>query len=181
MDAVVYQEHSREVTLAIKGFKIVTVAFTLAAVVIGIVFGIIDARAGLFILDIVAIGLVVSAAFLWNWYDKDGLQDKFKLLLILILVTSYICNICIFVYGLGARPPKVKPDPDCIGLYDLNTQKCRTFPAGQGNIDNCSLPNYCAFFSGLKGCCGNCSGDYKSCIEYKPTPKPPTPNTTTAY
>ena len=66
MDAVVYQEHSKEVTLAIKGFKIVTLAFTLAAVIVGIVFGIIDARAGLFILDIVTIGLVVAAAFLVN-------------------------------------------------------------------------------------------------------------------
>lgn len=66
MDGVVYQEHSREVALAIKVFKIVTAAFTLGAIVVGIVFGIIDARAGLFVLDIVTAGFVVVATLLVN-------------------------------------------------------------------------------------------------------------------
>ena len=92
-----------------------------------------------------------------------------------------MCNVCIFVYAFTTRPPKVIPDPDCVGLYDLNTKKCTVFPKGQGNIDNCSLPNYCAFMVGSKGCCGNCSEDYNACMtpKPKPTPTPVPPNTTT--
>ena len=87
MDAVVYQEHSREVTLAIKGFKIVTLAFTLAAVVVGIIFGIIDGRAGLFILDIVTIGLVAAAAFLVN--KKYTLNHYLFIIIIIFNIFIY--------------------------------------------------------------------------------------------
>lgn len=64
MDTPLYGETTKPVKNLLLGVKLVTIAFSLAAIIVGIVYGIKDARPSHFILSLVIILAIISAFLL---------------------------------------------------------------------------------------------------------------------
>lgn len=124
------------------------VLFAAAAVVIGVILGIKQYYQLLFyalllILHLACTGLLIK------WYREDGLDPKFKVLMIAMVVVSVLIGVDIFMFAFGLSCPGDKcwaTDPKALVSKD-NPEVCRT------PLPDC-VYSYGCYSSSDSGMCG---------------------------
>mmetsp|Transcript_4630 Transcript_4630/g.7468 ORF Transcript_4630/g.7468 Transcript_4630/m.7468 type:complete len:172 (+) Transcript_4630:39-554(+) len=131
----------------------VLVLFCMESIAVAIIFGIIKKEFSHISMSVVIILVGIVSALLYRWHSEGDLDPKFKYLLILsallTFVTCITCNIFVFT-----PPPKLPVLPDvwgCQGFFNPATNSCLT-----GNINPCmTSPDFC--FSMRTRTCRNCT------------------------
>jgi len=140
------------------GFGLLTVAAVLACVIVAFM----DKNFSHMILVIALAIITITVVLMFRWYRAEHIHPKFKWIIALLIACLGCADVAGLVYSIAYKIPTPEPLPNCSnGLYNFNTSKCISVP--NGNLKHCIPPN-CMFFSGAKGCCGNCTQGFEKCM-----------------
>jgi len=163
MEGPLYGETTKAQKIVMYAVGIAFALFTVAAVIVCLIFAILDKHWGHFVLVLAILLLVLTSVFMFKWYRAEHIHPKFKWIIVLLVVVLVFCDVSGFVYSIAYRIPEM---PNCTyGFYNFNTSQCTTIP--EGKLPTCGGTNCLFFGSDGEGCCGNCSwGSYFQCVNH---------------
>jgi len=121
--------------------------FVLFTIIITVVYGILRDRDH-FVLALAMISNYVVLVVLFKWWNKGDLDNKFKYLLVIVVVTVLVTGIACNVYAWKPLP-KGPPPIQCTGLYrvadgfcftnlcNYDSSSCLQVPTGNGTDYSC--------------------------------------------
>jgi len=141
MDEPLFGERKAPITAGIYITGILISGFSLYCLIIGIVFGIKNEHWEHFLLGILMIAIWASLFLLYRWYRVGDIDEKFKVLIGIIVFMSVICGIAMNAY-VWDWVPHLSKAQKCDGIWNSDIKRC--YPIG-GNP--CNNTNSCFMIS----------------------------------